>query len=311
VQIHGDAPSRRASRTADQERMQHLVGVMQPGHTVLVMADTNEPRIVERIECTKRHVRLLCGVAGIVDQAVRDQARNRDRQLPFVPQVVDRTMHDLGGAAARDLRVGANVGDHQLGRPQVRGHGATDPAGQVRREQARVLRAGGIDDEIGGGQLLEEARVRARAARVTCDEREDRRAIARLQPRPFLFGGCVIDQKDVVNPIAPARIDDLLLACQQPPVAVERDEQRVRSVGDVFNDADGQAQERAIVIDRGVERAPGAQEAAGKHDVANAAVGKVEGTTGPHQLVLKPLDPVGDGRARRRPKTRPERVNAT
>ena len=102
------------------EGTENLRGVVTAGDAVFVVRDANEPRIFERLDLTERHVR-RGGVGGarVVDDVVRDEARRGRLARALALEVVAGPLDDVHRGAAGDLRVGLDVGDEQLDRPEV------------------------------------------------------------------------------------------------------------------------------------------------------------------------------------------------
>ena len=55
--------------------------------------------------------------------------------------------------------------------------------------------------------------------------------------------------------VAPLRVHDVRLAAEHAAVEVERDEEGVRAIGDVLDDAGCEADEPGVVVHRGIEAA--------------------------------------------------------
>jgi hypothetical protein len=102
--------------------------------------------------------------------------------------------------------------------------------------------------------------------------------LACFRGRPRTGGQRLIDQKDVVDPILAPRVDDRLLGAEHLALPIESDEKRVLTLRHVVDDAGRQAEQAAVSIDRVVEPPARQQISAGKHDVADRAVGKREWT---------------------------------
>ena len=205
VQIDGDAQLALRAEQRRDERGEDLRRVVPAGDAVLVVADPHQARILERLDGAERHVGVGAGARRIVDQIVGDEARRRRGQPALVAQVEQRAVDEIDGADVDDLRVRLDVGDQQLDGVQVAGDGLADARREVGREQARVLGAGRVDDQVGGPDALDHPRVDRRARRVAGEqgpqpvgveagdrriagvERADRRGRSRGSGHP---GGC-------------------------------------------------------------------------------------------------------------------------
>ena len=186
--------------------------------------DANEPGILDRLEPAERHIgHGARGMPGIVQQVVGDEARGRDRQPPAALQVEHRAIDDVDGAAAGDLGIGLDVGHEQFDRGQVRGNRGAQTRREVRREQARVLGSGGVDDQIGvchglGDSLVQPDESRARRSGSPC------KLLPRARWPSARFVGCGRrrDQEDVVDPVLTGRIDDRFFAAEKTAVRINR-----------------------------------------------------------------------------------------
>jgi hypothetical protein len=150
-------------------------------------------------------------------------------------KVVDRPPDDVHRARSGNLGVGLDVRDQQLRRAKIRRDRLTQSFGQVRRKQAGMLRAGGIDDQVGlcdgGGEpRVEPGPQAARAERSG-------RAIASqtLQRLDFLCGQARGQQVDIADPVVPRGVDDVGFAREDAAIDIERDQVRVGAVRDVLD----------------------------------------------------------------------------
>ena len=161
--------------------------VVAAGHAVLVGADAHQARVLDRLDRTERHVRRALGASRLVDQVVRDQARRRNRGLPLEVEVIQRAIDQIDRGAAGDLGVGLDVGDEQLDGAEVRRDRVRQARRQVRRKQARVLRAGRVDDDVRRGDLRGQPRIerqrRAPRARAPATAASAPRAVERPRVR--------------------------------------------------------------------------------------------------------------------------------
>ena len=294
MQIDGDAQLALRAEQRRDERGEDLRRVVPAGDAVFVVANPHQARILERLDGAERDVGVGTGARRIVDQIVGDEARRRRRQPPLVAQVEQRAVDEIDGADVDDFRVGLDVGDQQLDGVQVAGDGLADARREVRREQARVLGAGRVDDQVGAPDALDHPGVDRRARRVAGEQgpqpvgvEAGERRIAGVEPP--------IDEEDLADLVALPGADDLRLARQQRAVGVDRDEVGVGAVGDVLEVAGRHAEQRAVVVDGVVEPAAGAQEAAGEHEIADGAVGEVERHAGAPHLGEEGVEPLGDG----------------
>ena len=119
---------------------------------------------------------------------------------------------------------------------------------------------------------------------------------------PVGFGERRVDQEDVGDTVLLFGIDDLGLADEHTAIALERDQKRIRAIGDVVDEACRKSEEPAVIVDRVVEPAAAQQVAAGKYQIADRAVGEFERPPGvelpAHRVdTLTHLRPARDGDA--------------
>lgn len=69
-----------------------------------------------------------------------------------------------------------------------------------------------------------------------------------------------------------SRVDDFFFAAKQQAIIIDGNQKRVNAVGDVRDEPDRKADERAIVVDGGVELPVARKKPAGEHKVADAGV---------------------------------------
>ena len=146
-------------------------------------------------------------------------------------QVEHRAIDDVDGAAAGDLGIGLDVGHQQFDGGQIRGNRGAQTRGEVRREQARVLGARRVDDEIGLAHRLGHSLVQPHESRAG---HQDPRELLPRAPGPALrFFGCGRrrEQEDVLDPVLARRIDDRFFAAEKAAVRINRHEEGVRAVG--------------------------------------------------------------------------------
>ena len=145
------------------------------------------------------------------------------RQPSLLRQVEHGAVDEIDGAAARDLRVGLDVGDEQLDGGQIGGNRAAQPGRQVRREQTRMLRAGRVDDQIGVARSRCARRGIEAERRGTVGQRDSSSSAACRAPalpgRRAPSAGPI--RKISLDAVLPLRVDDLLLAAEQPAVVVD------------------------------------------------------------------------------------------
>ena len=125
-------------------------------------------------------------------------------------------------------------------------------------------------------------------------ERRARVVGCSLDLSPISLGQGMIDQKDVADPMRSRRIHDVFFGREQMASVIDPDEPGVRSVGDILDQAKGQADQRDVLVDGPVERATALQVEAGEHKVAQAAVGEVERVAAPAQETCKAVERSGD-----------------
>ena len=140
-----------------------------------------------------------------------------------------------------------------------------------------MLGARRIHDQIGGGDAVDETPVDGNLAFVGLEPRDE--LVGRFRG-DRLWRRSLIHDVDVFDPVVPIRVDDFGLAGEQAALRIQRNQERVRAIGDVLNQPRRQPEQRAVVIDRGVETALELQHRTGKHQVADAAIRKVEGLAG-------------------------------
>ena len=267
---------------------------MPAGDAVLVIAYPHEARILERLDGAERHVGVGARARRIVDQIVGDEARRRRGQPALVAQIEQRAVDEIDRAHVDDLRVRLDVGDQQLDGLQVAGDGLADARREVGREQARVLGAGRVDDQVGGLDALDHPRVDRRARRVAGEQGPQPVGVEAGNRRIAGVEGA-IDEEDLADLVPLSGADDLRLAREQRSVGVDRDEVGVGAVGDVLEMTGRHGEQPAVVVDGVVEAAAAAQEAAGEHEVADGAVGEVERHAGAAHLGEEGVEPIGDG----------------
>ena len=148
---------------------------------------------------------------------------------------------------------------------------------EVRREQARVLGARRVDDQIGRGDALAQARV----------ERHRPRPRLRAMSRTALPRGAQQRRRSSSDSGRSIRKTSEMRFCcfastisaslhEHAAIALERHQKGVGAVGDVLDEPGGKAEKRAVVVDGVVEAAAAKQIRAGEDEIADRAVGELE-----------------------------------
>jgi hypothetical protein len=86
----------------------------------------------------------------------------------------------------------------------------------------------------------------------------------------------LIDQKDIGDAILLLRVDDFGLTDQNTAIALERDEKRVRAIGDVIHQPGRKAEQPAVIVDGIIETASAQQITSRKDEIADGAVGELK-----------------------------------
>src|ERR1035437_1337448 len=95
VQQNADPWTRPVGEQGFDERLDDLGGIMSSAGAVLVVADSYETRILERLDLAKGYVRRrILGLVRIVQQIVRDETRGRQSPRPSVVQVEQGALHE-------------------------------------------------------------------------------------------------------------------------------------------------------------------------------------------------------------------------
>ena len=196
---------------------------------------------------------------------------------PLLLEIEDGPLDDVDRAAARDLRIGLDVGHQQLDRREVGGDRRAQAWRQVRREQARVLRAWRVDDQIRLCQMLHEARVQADHLRAALQYR----ARAHRAPPPAAPPARPRAGQSLMRKMSWMRLRRLASTiassvARRSPDRIERHEVGVGAVGHVLDHAGGQPDERRVVVHGPVEPPLAEQERPAEHQVPDGAVREVE-----------------------------------
>ncbi len=286
---------------AVDERREHLGGVVPAGVSGFVVADADEPGILERLETAERDVRLLGrATRGIVQEVVRDQARGGNRQAPLLTQVEGRAVDQIDGGTAGDLRVGLNIRDEELDGVEVRRDRLTQIRGEIGREQARMLRAGRVDDEIGLGDSRREPRVQCGRDRVGVERATSLGGRQLGQFSTIGVADRAIAQEDLPDAVVPPCVHDFFFTAEQAIVVVERDEKAVGAVRDVLDQAGGQPEQGAVVVHGVVELPAAGDKAAREHEIADARIGEFDRPSRAPVVVVEAPEPGRKRDTRRR-----------
>ena len=111
--------------------------------------------------------------------------------------------------------------------------------------------------EIGLLDRRRQTRVQANACGPLIERTRQIRARQTAELLRILRCQPAIQQVDIIDAIAPVGVDDVLFAAEQLSVGIDGDQVRVDTVGDVLDDACGQAQQAHVVVDGWIELAIG------------------------------------------------------